>query len=467
MPDGVGKKTILLVASLAAFLTPFMGSSINIALPAIGAELGADAVLLTWVPTAYLLATAICIIPFGRLADMYGRTLIFSAGIVVYTAGSLFSGIALSVEMLIAARIVQGVGAAMIYGTSVALITAAFPKEERGWALGYNVAAVYLGLSVGPVLGGILTQQFGWRSVFYFNVPLGLIIIAVALTRLGSDRKSGDGERFDTIGSVLVACLLFCLMYGFSLLPSLAGAGLVLLGALFLAGFIAWERRFPHPVLDISLFSHNRTFAYSNGAALINYSATFAVGFLLSLYLQYIKGFDPEAAGLVLIAQPVVQTLFSPAAGRFSDWLEPRIVASAGMAVTTAGLVLLAFVTEQTELAWIIGAQVVLGAGFALFSSPNTNAVMTSVHPRQYGVASGTVASMRLIGMMFSMGVVMLIFSVLIGRVTITPEYFAPFVESVRIAFAIFAVLCAAGVYASYQRGNIRVKADSAGNPKK
>ncbi|KQC03196.1 MAG: MFS transporter [Methanoculleus sp. SDB] len=466
MPDGAGKKTILLVASLASFLTPFMGSSINIALPAIGAELGADAVLLTWVPTAYLLATAICIVPFGRLADMYGRTLIFSAGIVVYTVGSFFSGIAMSVEVLVAARIVQGVGAAMIYGTGVALITSAFPKEERGWAIGYNVAAVYLGLSLGPILGGVLTQQFGWRSVFYFNVPLGLVIIAVALTRLGSDRKSGDGERFDVIGSIIVACMLFCLMYGFSTLPSGTGIGLVLLGILFAAGFVAWERRFPYPVLEISLFSHNRTFAYSNAAALINYSATFAVGFLLSLYLQYIKGFDPQAAGLVLIAQPVVQTLLSPAAGRFSDRLEPRIVASAGMALTTAGLVLLAFLTEQTELSWIIGAQIVLGAGFALFSSPNTNAVMTSVHPRQYGVASGTVASMRLVGMMFSMGVVMLTFSVLIGRVTITPDYYAPFVSSVRIAFAIFALLCAGGVYASVQRGNIRVPRESGDNPK-
>jgi EmrB/QacA subfamily drug resistance transporter len=433
-----------------------MSSSINIALPAIGDEFAADAVLLGWVATSYLLTSAICILPFGKFADIHGRTRIFTWGIATYTAGSILSALAPSIDMLIAFRILQGVGAAMIFGTSVALITSVFSPEERGRALGFNVAAVYLGLALGPALGGVLTHALGWRSIFLLNAPLGAMIIYVALTRLTSDWKEAGDERFDLTGSVIYGIMLLFVMYGFSRLPSTEGFGCVAAGLIGFAAFIAWERRAEHPVLDVVLFAKNRTFLYSNVAALINYSATFAIGFLLSLYLQYIKGIDAQTAGLILIAQPLVQMLFSPWAGRLSDRMEPAIVASAGMGITTAGLVLLARVTETTTLPYILGSQAILGFGFALFSSPNTNAVMTSVTRRYYGVASGTLASMRLVGMVFSMGVVMLVFSLFIGRVQITPEFYPAFLVSMQAAFAFFAGLCAVGVWASLRRGTVR-----------
>jgi EmrB/QacA subfamily drug resistance transporter len=456
MDSGVSRMTVLVVASLAAFLAPYMGSSINIALPAIGAEFASDAVLLSWVPTVYLLISAICIVPFGRYADIHGRTKIFTWGIVIYTVGSVLCALSLSVPMLIAFRILQGVGAAMIFGTSVALITSVFPPEERGKALGFNVAAVYLGLTLGPILGGVLTQNFGWRSIFLLNAPLGAMIIYVAITKLRSDWRDAGGERFDTAGSVIYGVMLLLIMYGFSRLPSAVGFGSVAAGILCLVVFLRWEGRVEHPVLDTRLFSKNQVFAYSNLAALINYSATFAIAFLLSLYLQYIKGFDAQTAGLVLIAQPLVQMLFSPSAGRLSDRLDPGIVASAGMALTTVGLLLLAPIDAGTSLLYIVATQGLLGFGFALFSSPNTNAVMSSVTKRFYGVASGTLASMRLVGMMFSMGIVMLTFSLFIGRVQITPEYYDAFLTSVRFAFTFFAVLCALGVAASLKRGKVR-----------
>jgi len=455
MKNGVNKTTVLFVASLASFLTPFMGSSINIALPSIGAEFASDAVLLSWVPTAYLLSSAIFIVPFGRLADIHGKVKIFSWGIVLYTLGSMLSALAPTVVMLIGVRLLQGVGAAMIYGTGVALITTVFPAEERGKALGINVAAVYLGLSLGPFIGGALTQQWGWRSIFLANVVCGAVIIFFVATRLKADRHDGR-EPFDAVGSVIYGTTLLFLMYGFSILPESTGFILVTAGIAGFFAFMAWETRTEHPVLDMRLFTENRVFAFSNLAALINYSATFAIAFLLSLYLQYIKGIDPLTAGLVLIAQPVVQTIFSPPAGRLSDRIEPNVIASAGMAVCSVALLLFATLDADSTLTFIIATEMLVGAGFALFSSPNTNAVMSSVVPRQYGVASGTLASMRLIGMMFSMGLVMLLFSLLIGRVQITPELYPAFLISMKAAFVLFAVLCAVGTIASYQRGRVR-----------
>jgi MFS family permease len=220
--------------------------------------------------------------------------------------------------------------------------------------------------------------------------------------------------------------------------------------------FALWEARTASPLLDVSLFRKNRVFALSNLAALIHYSATFAVGFLLSLYLQYIKGFTPDGAGTVLVAQPAVMALLSPFAGRLSDVIEPRVVASLGMGMTAAGLLMLTFLVPDTSLGLILAALLLLGLGFALFSSPNTNAVMGAVEKRYYGVASGILGTMRLVGQMLSMGLVMLIFALYLGKAHIRPANYHLFLAGVRTAFAVFGVLCALGVFASLARGNVR-----------
>ena len=199
--EGGVKAAVLLVATLASFLTPFMGSSVNIALPSIGRHFGMDAVSLSWVATAYLLAAAVFLVPFGKLADIYGRKRVFTLGMMVYTVASLFLALSPSAAMLIAFRVVQGIGSAMIFGTAVAMLTSVFSPQERGRALGVNVAAVYLGLSLGPFLGGLLTEHFGWRSVFWFNVPLGLLIIAAVFWKLKAEWAEARGERFDLGGS--------------------------------------------------------------------------------------------------------------------------------------------------------------------------------------------------------------------------------------------------------------------------
>jgi EmrB/QacA subfamily drug resistance transporter len=454
--NGTSKGLVLLVTTTAAFVFPFMLSAVNIALPTLQKELSLGAITLSWIATAYLLSSATFLVPFGRIADIYGRKKIFTCGIVIFTVSSLFSGLASSAIMLISCRVFQGLGGAMLAGTGVALLTTVFPANERGKALGINVAATYIGLSMGPVLGGILTHHFGWRSIFFLGVILGLVVIGITLWKLKGEWTGAKGERFDLTGSVIYVLGLVALVYGFTALPALLGVWLIIGGVLGLSAFTTWEMRTRNPVLDINLFRNSRTFTLSNLAALINYSATFAVAFLMSLYLQYLKDFNPESAGLVLVAMPAMQAIFSPLAGRLSDRIEPRLIASAGMALTTIGLVIFIFLTKETPLGLIVGNLILMGFGFALFSSPNTNAVMSSAPNTAYGVAAATVATMRQIGMVLSMAVAMLMFTLYIGNVQITPEYYPLFQKSVQTAFIIFAILCFGGIFISLTRGKVR-----------
>ena len=456
MDHNTNKRSTLLVTTLGSFLIPFMGSSINIALPAIGKEFAMNAVLLIWVTTSYLLTVGIFLVPFGRIADIYGREKIFFYGFVIYTLSSFLSAMATSPFFLIASRILQGIGASMTFGTGVAILMSVFPAEERGKVLGINVAAVYLGLSCGPFLGGLLIHYFGWRTIFLINVPFGLLIIFFTFWKLKGEWTEARGEKFDFIGSILYSFTLVTVMYGFSLLPGIWGAFFILLGVGGFWAFMKWESKSESPVFDIDLFRNNKIFAFSNLAALINYSAIFAIGFLLSLYLQLIKGLNPQEAGIILICQPIVQAVFSPFAGRLSDRIEPRIVASTGMALTTVGLALFIFLDEKTTLSFIVVNLILIGFGFGLFSSPNTNAVMSSIEKKFYGVASGILGTMRATGNMFSMGIVMLIFSLYIGRTQITPSYYPLFIKSVKSAFIIFTSLCLAGIFASLSRGRMR-----------
>jgi EmrB/QacA subfamily drug resistance transporter len=457
--SGTDKNVTLLVVTLGAFLTPYMSSAVNVALPVIGSEFKMSAVSLTWIATAYLLAAAIFLLPFGRLADIHGRKKIYTYGVIIYSLAALLLAHSSSELELICYRLIEGFGAAMLFGSGIALLTSVFPPGERGKVLGINVAAVYFGLSMGPVLGGYLTENFGWRSVFLINVPLGALILILVLWRLKGDWAEAEGERFDLLGSALYSLALASLIYGLSLLPAAQGMVFVLVGGGFLVAFVLWEMRIESPVMDIRLLRDNRVFAFSNAAAFLNYSSTYAVVFFLSLYLQYVKGFSPESAGLILVAQPAVQAVFSPTAGRLSDRIDPRLVASAGMTITVAGLILLLFLGEGSSLYPIMASLMLLGLGFAFFASPNTNAIMSSVPRKFYGVASGSVGTMRLTGQMFSQAIALLVSALYLGSAQIVPENYPQFLMAMRAAFAVLAVLCSFGIFFSLARGSALVDA--------
>ncbi|NJD78595.1 MAG: MFS transporter [Candidatus Methanoperedens sp.] len=456
MNNSVNKKVVLLITTLSSFLAPFMGSSVIIGLPSIGKDFGMDVVMLSWVSLAYLLAAAVFLIPFGRIADIYGRKKIFKYGIMIDIIASILLAFSSSEVELIILRVLQGIGAAMIFGTSMAILTSVYPPGERGKALGITVAGVYLGLSLGPVIGGFLTHYFGWRGIFLSYVPLELIIIILTFWKLDGEWADARGEKLDVIGSAIYGFSLAALMYGFSSMSGVQGIWLILFSITGIAVFFWWELKVKAPILDIGLFKNNTVFTFSTLAALINYSATFAVAFFLSLYLQDIKGLSPESAGMVMMSQPIVMTVFSPIAGKISDRIEPRTVASVGMAFTTLGLLLFSFLDEDTGLGYIVVNFIIIGFGFALFSSPNTNAVMSSVEKKFYGVASATLGTMRLTGQMLSTGIATLILTIYVGNVQIAPEYYSLFLGSERTAFIVFATLCFVGIFASLARGKVR-----------
>ncbi|HVP25741.1 MAG TPA: MFS transporter [Methanomicrobiales archaeon] len=456
MADRSAGRVALFIAVLAGYLAPFDISAVNIALPTIGAEFSMDAVSLSWVSTAYLLSAALFLVPFGRIADIVGRKRIFTLGLSLFAGASFLMAFTMIPATIIPLRVVQGMGGALIYGTAVAILTAVTPGENRGKALGIYTTSVYLGLSLGPFLGGFMTAAFGWRSIFIVNVPVGILALWLVRTRLTGEWADARGESFDTRGAVLYGLSLVAVMLGFTWLPGRMGMLMIVAGVLLLAGFVLQERRARHPLLDITLFTGNRVFAFSNLAALINYAATFAVTFFLSFYLQSIRGFDPAMAGLVLVTQPILQAIFSSPAGRLSDRVEPGKVASAGMGLCAAGLLLLAFIRGDTPLSYLIAALTLLGIGFALFSSPNTNAVMSSVEPRCYGVASGTLGTSRYVGQMLSMGIAMTLFAVFIGQVEIGPANYPGLLSAIQAGFLIMTILCVIGIFPSLARGKMR-----------
>jgi EmrB/QacA subfamily drug resistance transporter len=449
------KKIILLVASLSSFLVPFTGSSITVALPAMAAQFHADAVTLGWITSAYIIAAAVFIVPFGRYADIIGRKKIFLSGLLIFTITSLFCAFAPSENLLIGARFLQGIGGAMLFSTSVAIVTQVYGPGERGAALGITIATVYAGLSLGPFLGGLLTDHFGWPAIFLVNVPLGLLTIALTVWGVRHEWADAAGERFDLRGAVIYGIMLFTIIYGMLLFPDPVGFVWIAVALGTSLVFYQWEKHQTSPLIDFSVFMNNRTFIFSNIAAMINYGATYGVGVLLSLYLQYIQGFSAAFAGLILVAQPVIQTIFSPVAGRLSDRIEPRVVATAGMALTALGLSFFIFLTPTTPLYVIVLSLMVLGLGYGFFSSPNTNAIMSSAHAKHLAIASGMVATMRSFGQLLSMAIAMFCFTIFIGPVTIIPAVYPALMTSITVAFVVFTVLCIIGVGASYVRGTI------------
>lgn len=446
------RSVALAATAVASFLVPFMMSAVGITLPAIQTALSATAVELSWVAGGYMLALSVILLPIGRLADIWGRRRTFVWGTAWFTVSTLLVSLSWSIEALLVLRVLQGVGAAMINSTGIAIVTAIYPPKERGRAMGIIVGCVYAGLSVGPLLGGLLTDWAGWRAVFYLCLAPGILAWILAC-RIDNEWRPARGQSFDLLGAVFYGVFVIACVKGLTGMarPGI-GISLLLLSTVALLLFVRRSRSIEHPVLFLGLFTSNRVFTLSSVATMINYAGTFAVGFLLSLYLQVVKGFAPVHAGLILVIQPAVQALLSPLAGVLSDRFNAAAMATLGMAMCGAGLLGLGYIDAASEV-WVIGGLLALmGLGFALFASPNMSVIMGSVAPKDYSIASSLVATMRTFGMSLSMGIATVVFGFLLHGRQVSPENIPQFLASMRIIFDVCAGLCVFGVFCSLGR---------------
>ncbi len=440
---------------IAQFMAPFMLTSVGVALPSLGRDLGASAVQLGLVEQLYVLSVAMVMLTFGRLGDIVGQRRIFLAGLLVFTFMTFTVGFSISIKMVITLRFFQGLGAAMMLSGSLALVAAAYPPEVRGRKIGLVSACTYIGLSTGPVIGGYVTNHFGWRSVFLMVVPPGLCAITACIFGMTEMPRNASGERMDWKGALAYGLSAGLIMLGAAharevlVGPAMIGAGIL--------GFILFyrmEARSESPLLDVGLLAGNRFFTWSCLAAMGNYAATFGVTFFMSLFLQFVKGLSPREAGLLLLLQPLMQVLASPPAGRLSDRFEPARLATVGMLVSSAGLLLAALTISAQVPLWIVALELIfIGFGFGIFITPNSTAIMASVERRRFGLASGMIGAMRTLGMAASMTTVSLIFSLFMGSSAVTPATQPAFLLSMRVGLLCFSVFSCLGMLLSLGRG--------------
>jgi MFS family permease len=350
---------------------------------------------------------------------------------------------------LIIFRAISGLGAAMIFGTNMAILTSIFPPEERGKAIGINTAIVYFALASGPFFGGMLTHYFGWQSLFYSMGVLGFVIAVYSPFIFKGEWIESKGERFDYMGTLIYAIGLFGLIFGFSELPDPLSFVWIAVGIFAFAMFVLYELKQKQPVFNVRIFSGNKVFGLSSLSALLNYACTAAIAFMLSLYLQYVRGFDARHAGLILIVQASVQCVVSLYAGKLCQKIHPTLLATTGMGIILIGLCGLIFLSASTPIVFLIFLLILLGLGFGLFSSPNATVIMGSVEKKYFGQASATMGTMRLTGQAFSMGIAMMALSLHIGNRVIVPELHVLFMKSLHITFIICALLSVIGIYAS------------------
>lgn len=451
------QKNTIFTAVLTAFITTFMGSALNLTIPALGAEFQVSAQSIGWVVTVYMLTCSALAVVFGKIADISDRKIILCTGILVFAAASAFSVLSRAMWMLLGFRFLQGVGASMIFSTNLAILMAAFDADKRGRVLGYATCATYAGLSMGPVLGGILNEHFGWRAVFLVTAGVSAAAFFTAAFKIPgkskTKRRQSALKDFDLGGSILFVLSVSLFMYGLSSIKSREEAPYIL--AAGICGFLLFVRtecKAKSPVVNVKLFSENLPYTMNNLAALLNYGATFAITYLLSVYLQVIKGMSSQNAGIVLIASALTMAVFSPIFGRLSDRRSPFLLSAFGMGSCVAALGMFAFLPQEASLYFILAALALSGLGFSMFSSPNTNAVMSFVEQEAYSAASSALSTMRSLGHTASMAVVTLVTGIFVGEKALTDAEPALLMRVLHICFFIFAIFCILGIFMAQKR---------------
>jgi EmrB/QacA subfamily drug resistance transporter len=444
---------VLVTVGLGTFMSALDGSVVNTLLPVLGRALGTSVAGIEWVTTVYLLVISGLLLSVGRAGDLFGHKRFYLAGFVVFVVGSALCGLARSAGLLIALRALQALGASMLMATGPAILTRSFPMTMRGRALGALGTFTYLGLTVGPSFGGWLAGAYGWPSVFYINVPVGVVAILLAMRSVADDRAERREESFDFMGAALftigLVALLVALNQGHAWgWTSALTVGLIVASAAVLVLFVRAELHRDDPMLDLSLF-RGRVFSAATASALLNYACVYSVLFVLPFLLIQGRGLSASEAGVVLTAQPIVMAVVAPVSGTMSDRLGSRGLATAGMLVLGIGLVLLALLVTHASLGAIAGALAVVGLGVGTFVSPNNSALMGAAPMHRQGIASGVLATARNVGMVLGVGFAGAVFTTVLSRAS-TPATGLP--AAVKASLLAAAVLAAVGTVLSALR---------------
>ena len=448
---------ILVATSLGVLMSPLLASMIILGLPAIGSEFQVSARDLGWINTAYVLANAVCLVPGAWFVDKIGYKKSFIAGTIIVAVTCLLSVFASSYVSLLTWRVLSGVGVSLLMITSLAILTRIFPKEKRGFVIGINTTMVYVGLTLGPFLGGILTETLGWHSIFLIMAPV-VLLSGIMLALCMKTEFTLPVKKFDGVGALLYAVSMLTLMYGLSTITDAGSIFLAGFGLILFAVFVWYEQRRENPILHIRLFFENKRFARSSYAALLNYAAVYAVTYMVSLYLQSIGQLNAAEAGMIMLFQPLIQVVATPVAGKISDKIDAKYLVTAGMILTIVGLLILSGLgLSMTNVAgYIMITQVFIGLGAALFSAPNTSTIMGSVAPAEYSMASSVVSVVRQVGMLISMAVCMAAISLFVGSTDMLgPSMYEEFVEALRVSMLISSGLAVIGVFFSWFRGTV------------
>lgn len=443
------KNLVLFVCSLLSFFTVFAFNAVIIVIPSIAAEFGMNNIVQNWVTMIFLLVVSVLSVPAGQISGKYGLKKVTVASVILFMIASVANVFVTSSEMFLTCRLLLGIALAFINVTSMAMVVSAFKPDERGKALGINIMGVYLGLSLSPVVAGILNYHFGWKAVVLSPLPFLILTLIILLTRIEGEWITFENIPLDLKGSIVYGIGMVLFIYGFTILNEPSGVILTILGIAVLVIFSLIELKQDNPVFDVRFFK-NHKFLSANFASLSAYLATFAVTTILNYHLQYIKGYDSQFAGIVLLAAPLCQMIMSPIAGRLSDKYVPQILAAIGMGLGAVSIVMFSLLNEESSILFLIAGMIIFGLGFGLFSPPNTNVIMSSVPPKDTSVASAAVATMRTVGQTMSMGILTLVFAFVMGNVEIVEQYYPLLIQSCQITCIISAVLCIASVFASF-----------------
>jgi EmrB/QacA subfamily drug resistance transporter len=419
MPENSHKWWILIAVGIGTFMSALDGSVVNTILPVFRIAFSSSVASVEWIVTVYLLVLSGLLLSFGRLGDLRGHKNVYLLGFLIFISSSALCGLSTSVIVLVIFRSIQALGGAMLAANSPAILTKSFPSRQRGQALGLQATMTYLGLTVGPSLGGWLADQFSWRAVFYINIPVGLAAIILSLRFIDPDPPATHHEAFDFIGAALFLGGLTALLFGLNQGQELGWFSTPILisisTALFLLFAFWWvETRIPSPMLDFKLFA-NRIFTQSVTSAIINYMCVYSIMFLMPFYLIQGLGMNPSKAGLILTAMPIIMAIMAPISGGLSDHFGTRLLAFVGMVALAFGLFLLSRLQLDSSPLDIAFRLTVTGFGIGVFISPNTSALMGAAPRERQGIASGVLATSRNMGMVLGVGYAGAIFTTKLG----------------------------------------------------